>query len=73
MAQQQVVQPEPARLEEIDVEGQQLTAEQVADVIASIRSHANEKDKGTPADYDHICREEILHYMGHAPSVQPLA
>ena len=73
MAQQQVVQPKPARLEETDVEDQQLTAEQVADVIASLRSHANAEDKCTLADYEHICHEEILHCMGHTPSVQPLA
>ena len=72
-AQQQVVQPEPARLEETDVEDQQLIAEQVTDVIASVGSCANAEDKCTPADYGHICREEILHCMGHAPSVQLLA
>ena len=61
------------RLEETEVEDQQLTAEQVADVIASIRCHANAEDKHTPAEYDHICGEEILRCMGHAPSVQLLA
>ena len=34
MALQQVMQPEPARLEESEVEDQQLIAEQVADIIA---------------------------------------
>ena len=57
MAQQQVVQPELARLEETDVEDQQLTAEQVADVVTSVRSCANAEDKCTPADYECICRE----------------
>ena len=73
MAQQQVVQPEPARLEETEVKDQQLMAEQVADIIASIRCRANAEDKCTPADYNCICHEEILCCMGHAPSVQPLA
>ena len=73
MAQQQVVQPEPARLEKTDVEDQQLTDEQVADIITSVRSCANAEDKCTPADYDRICHEEILRCRGHAPSVQKLA
>ena len=73
MAQQQVVQPELARLKETEVEDQQLMAEQVADVIASVRCRANAEDKCTPAEYNRICCEEILHCTGHAPSVQPLA
>ena len=55
------------------MEDQQLTAEQVADIIASIRGHANAEDKRTLADYDRICHEKILCGMRHAPSVQPLA
>ena len=68
-----MVQPKPARLEETEVEDQQLTAEQVADVIASIRCCANAEDKCTPVDYDHICHKEILHCTGHVPLVQLLA
>ena len=67
MAQQQVVQPEPARLEEIDVEGQQLTAEQVADITASVKRRPNAEHKCTPADYNRICHKKILRCTGHAP------
>ena len=73
MAQQQVMQSKPARLEGTEVEDQQLMAEQVADVIASVRCRANAEDKCTPAEYNRICCEEILHCTGHTPLVQLLA
>ena len=38
-----------------------------------VKSRANTENKCMPADYDHLCWEELLHYTGKVPAIPPLA
>ena len=59
--------------QDLEPEDQMLTTDQVADVIAAVRERAATENRRTPADYDLICREELLRCTGQVPAVPPLA